>query len=161
MRERVARILPVLLTVCFLLVPSVSAYTDDPPADAPFTGSLYLSLDTRELGPVTVYLPVTYRSGYLSYSNGNLFNVSNSTVSGVMYYGGTEYQFRLSSWSTPQYRLYDSGYTYSDLTVTAIEASNAVIAEEFPPLVSGEQVVQWIPVLLMGVIVLCLFMKRF
>ena len=147
-----------LLSVCI----SVSAYTDSPPSNPPFTGSCYLTGDTREFGTVTVYLPVSYRSGYLSFNGDNLFNVTNSSVSGVLYDGGTEYDFRISSWSEPQYRVQDSGYyQYEDLTFTSIDYSNMEIAESFPPLVSYDDVLPYLPIALLGVIVLCLFMKRF
>lgn len=154
--------------ICFavlasLLAVNAFAYTDTPPVNAPFVGSVYITGTTQELGTVTVYLPVTYREGYLGLtSSGNLFNVSNSSISGIMYRGSTEYNFRLSSWSTPQYRLYNSsGYNYSDLTFTSITASNAVIAEEFQPLVPVSALLAYVPIILLGVIVLCLFIKRF
>lgn len=149
---------------CILLLccVSVSAYTDSPPDDSDITGCLYITCDTSEFGSITVYLPVNYQSGYLSYSNGNLFNVSNSTVTGVFWDSGTQYTFRCSSWSTPQYRDYDgSGYSYYDLTITDVVYSNVVIAESFPPLVPVSQLVSYVPIVFLGVIVLCLFMKRF
>lgn len=147
-----------LLSVCI----SVSAYTDSPPSNPPFTGSCYITGSTRELGTVTVYLPVSYRSGYLSFDGDNLYNVTNSSISGVLYRGSTEYDFRIYSWSEPQYRVQDSGYyQYEDLTFTSLDYSNMEIAESFPPLVSYDDVLSYLPIALLGVIVLCLFMKRF
>lgn len=159
------RVFRPLFAVCCLLLSvciSVSAYTDSPPSNPPFTGSCYLTGSTRELGTVTVYLPVSYRSGYLSFDGDNLYNVTNSSISGVLYRGSTEYDFRIYSWSTPQYRVQDSGsYQYEDLTFTSIDYSNMEIAESFPPLVSYDDVLSYLPIALLGVIVLCLFMKRF
>ena len=160
------RVFRPLSAVCCLLLSvriSVSAYTDSPPSNPPFTGSCYLTGSTRDLGTVTVYLPVSYRSGYLSFDGDNLFNVTNSSVSGVLYDGGREYDFRISGWSTPQYRDDTSSgyYQYEDLTFTSIDYSNMEIAESFPPLVSYDDVLSYLPIALLGVIVLCLFMKRF
>lgn len=149
-----------VFAVCLLLVIPASAYTDSPPSNAPFTGSCYISCDTSQFGSIDIFLPVTYQSGYLSF-DGQLFNVTNSTVSGIFYDGGTEYSFRCSSWSTPQYREVDGGYTWADLNVYNIDYSNVDIAEEFPPLVSYNTVMSYVPIALLGVIVLCLFMKRF
>lgn len=149
-----------VLCLCFLV--SASAYTDEAPVDAPFTGCCYISCSTSQFGDITVYLPITYQSGYFSYTSAGLVNISTSSISGVFYDGGIEYTFRCSSWSTPQYREVDgSSYSYADLTVNSIEYSNVQIAESFPPLVSSATILSYIPVLLLGVIVLCLFMKRF
>lgn len=163
MVRRFARGLCAAVCLAGLLVVSAAAYEDVPPGNPPFVGGVYITGTTRELGTVTVYLPVTYQHGYLGLSDsGNLFNVSNSSISGIMYRGSTEYQFRVSSWSTPQYRLSSSsGYQYNDLTFTSIDYSNAQIADSFPPLVPVSDVLSFVPILFLGVIVLCLFIKRF
>lgn len=149
-----------VLAVCVLFVVPASAYSDSPPTNAPFTGSCYISCDTTQFGSIDIFLPVTYQSGYFSF-DGQLYNVSNSSITGVFYDGGDEYSFRCSAWSTPQYREADGGYTWADLNVYDIEYSNVDIAEEFPPLVSHDTVMSYVPIALLGVIVLCLFMKRF
>lgn len=139
-----------------------SAYSDAPPVNAPFYGGVYISGRTRELGSVTAYIPVNYRSGYLGMtSGGNLFNSSSSSIAGIIYAGNTEYTFRISSWAEPQYRALNSGSTYYDLTFTSIDYSNAEIMDQFPPKVPAEDILQYVPIVFMGVIVLCLFMKRF
>lgn len=163
MFRRALRLVPVVLVAVVLFVLPASAYSDEPPADPPFYGGVYITGTTRELGSVTVYIPVSYRSGYLGLtSSGNLCNVSSSSISGVLYRGSVEYDFRLSSWSVPQYRVRDSGYyQYEDLTFTSITASNAEISDSFPPLVSADSVLSLVPFIFLGVIVLCLFMKRF
>ena len=163
MFRRALRLVPAVLAVIVLFVLPAAAYSDEPPASPPFYGGVYITGVTRELGSITVYIPVSYRSGYLGLtSSGNLFNVSSSSISGVLYRGSTEYDFRLYSWSEPQYRVQDSGYyQYEDLTFTSITASNAEISDSFPPLVSADSVLSLVPLIFLGVIVLCLFMKRF
>lgn len=163
MFRRALRLVPAVLVVIVLLVFPAAAYSDEPPADPPFYGGVYITGVTRELGSITVYIPVSYRSGYLGLtSSGNLCNVSSSSISGVLYRGSVEYDFRLSSWSEPQYRVQDSGYyQYEDLTFTSITASNAEISDSFPPLVSADSVLSLVPLIFLGGILLCLFMKRF
>ena len=163
MFRRALRLVPAVLVAVVLFVLPASAYSDEPPSSPPFYGGVYITGITRELGSVTVYIPVSYRSGYLGLtSSGNLCNVSSSSISGVLYRGSVEYDFRLSSWSEPQYRVQDSGYyQYEDLTFTSITASNADISDSFPPLVSADSVLSLVPFIFLGVIVLCLFMKRF
>ena len=163
MFRRALRLVPAVLAVIVLLVLPAAAYSDEPPANLPFYGGVYITGVTRELGSITVYIPVSYRSGYLGLtSSGNLCNVSSSSISGVLYRGSVEYDFRLSSWSEPQYRVQDSGYyQYEDLTFTSITASNAEISDTFPPLVSVDSVLSLVPLIFLGGILLCLFMKRF
>lgn len=145
--------------VCVLLILPASAYDDNPPSNAPFTGCCYISCYSSQFGYIDVYLPLTYQSDYLSF-DGRLFNVTNSTVSGVFFADGIEYSFRVPSWGNPQYRVEDD-YYWADLTISEIVSSNVVIADSFPPLVSSEFVISYVPIALLGVIVLCLFMKRF
>ncbi len=161
--RRLFRIVPALFAVGVLFLLPAAAYEDLPPSNPPFYGGVYITGVTRELGSVTVYVPVNYQSGYLGLtSSGNLFNTSSSSISGVLYQGSTEYQFRLSSWSEPQYRLEsDWGSSYEDLTFTSITASNAEISDSFPPLVSADSVLSLVPLIFLGGILLCLFMKRF
>lgn len=163
MFRRALRLVPAVFVVVVLLVLPAAAYSDEPPPSPPFYGGVYITGVTRELGSVAVYIPVSYRSGYLGLtSSGNLCNVSSSSISGVLYRGSVEYDFRLYSWSEPQYRVQDSGYyQYEDLTFTSITASNAEISDSFPPLVSADSVLSLVPLIFLGVIVLCLFMKRF
>lgn len=158
------RLFAVLVLAFSLCVVPVSAYEDIAPSDAPFVGSAYVTCDTRSLGVVDIYFPVSFLSGYWGVDqSGSLFNVSNSTISGVLYtQNGTEYQFRCSSWSVPQYRNTSGNIgSYVDLEVTEILSSNCEIAEAFPPLVSTDSIFPYAYLMIGGVIVLCLFLKRF
>lgn len=158
------RRISVILALLALCVISGSAYDDSPPESSPFVGSCYITADSSALGIVDIYIPVSYQSGYFGYSDdGDLFNVSNSSVSGILYTSnGTEYSFRCSSWSVPQYRsISGSSYTYYDLGIDEIISSNVQIAESFPALVPVDDIFPAIYVLIGGVVILCLFLKRF
>lgn len=158
------RLFFVLVLAFSLCVLPVSAYEDIAPENAPFVGSAYVTCDTDSLGVVSIYFPVSFLSGYWGVDQyGSLFNVSNTSISGVLYTAaGREYQFRCQSWSTPQYRDPDgSSYTYYDLEITDILTSNVQIAEAFPPLVSTTTLFPYAYLMIGGVIVLCLFLKRF
>lgn len=157
------RFFAVFAVFCLFVLPC-AAYDDTEPADPPFVGSCFITADTDVLGTVDIYIPVSYQTGYFGLdSSGSLFNVSNSTVSGVLYDSdGTEYTFRCSSWAAPQYRDYSgSSYSYYDLGFVDVISSNVQIAEEFPPLVPVDDIFPAVYVLIGGVIVLCLFLKRF
>lgn len=158
------RRISVVLALFALCVIPGNAYDDSPPTSAPFVGSCYITANTSALGTVDIYLPVSYQSGYFGYSDdGDLFNVSNSSISGILYTSdGTEYTFRCSSWSAPQYRSPSgSSYTYYDLGVIEVIASNVQIADAFPSLVPVDSIFPAIYVLIGGVVILCLFLKRF
>lgn len=153
-----------VFTVLLLFILPCAAYDDTEPSDAPFVGSCFITANTHSLGVVDIYLPVSFQSGFLGYdSSGDLFNVSNSTISGVLYDArGNEYSFRCSSWSAPQYRSSGvTGNTYHDLDVIEVISSNVQIASEFPSLVPVSDIFPAVYVLIGGVIVLCLFLKRF
>lgn len=157
------RLFCVLVLAFSLCVLPVSAYEDIAPTDAPFVGSAYVTADTNSLGVVSIYFPVSFLSGYWGVDqHGSLFNVSNTSISGVLYTAaGREYQFRCQSWSTPQYRDPDGNYTYYDLEITDVLTSNVQIAESFPPLVSTSTIFPYAYLMIGGVICLCLFLKRF
>lgn len=161
--RRAARV-AVLLGLCLSVVlPSALAYTDDPPASPPFYGGVYVTGTTSQLGTVTVYIPSTYQEGYLgTTASGDLFNASNSSISGVVYAGSRQYDFRLSSWSTSQYCIQSGSYwEYEDLTFTSIDASNAEIALSSVPAVDASEILRYAVFLVLVVILLCLFIKRF
>ena len=157
------RRIAVLLVLSLFVLPCF-AYDDTAPEDPAFVGCCYITADTDALGVVDIFIPVNYQSGYFGFDySGSLFNVSNTSISGVLYDSdGTEYTFRCSSWSAPQYRdLNGSSYTYFDLGDVDVISSNVQIAEEFPPLVPVDDIFPAVYVLIGGVIILCLFLKRF
>lgn len=134
------------------------------PSDAPISGGLYIDCNTSQFGRVTVYLPIDYQRYSIAFNTaGNLVNIRSSTISGYMYVGSNVYNFRMTSMGTPQYRLLDTGYTYSDLSVTSINNTNVVFVESSDdiPLIPNDELYLLICVMLLGVITLCQFMKRF
>lgn len=150
-----------MVAVILAAVFPAAAIGTDPPVSPRFTGCLYIIGRTSQLGEVEVYLPLTYQTGYLSWDGSNLFNVTNSSVSGIMYSGSTEYNIRWYSWSAPEYRRSDTSYQYYDLTFTEVTSSNMVIAEDFPPRYDVPSLFPYIVMALLGVVILCLFIKRF
>lgn len=153
----------VLGLLCLFVLP-VGAYGNAPPADAPVSGGLYISCNSRELGETTIYLPVSWQNKCLTFdSSGNLFNLTSSTISGFAYSGSTKYQVRWSSFSAPQYRVWDSGYQYSDLTVLSVYDTNADIVDSFDevPVVGFDSIYSYAVLGLLGVMILCLFRMRF
>lgn len=144
-----------------LAVPFSVSQDGSVPASAPFGYCCYVTCSTSQLGNITFFLPVTYREGYLSMSDNGLMNVHTSTVSGYFYRGSTLYQIRFSGYSTPQYREYDSGYSYVDLTVNDVTSTNMVIYDSFNDVSSDRSDIYLLGLLLVGgVIVVCLFMRR-
>lgn len=131
------------------------------PSSAPLGYCCYVTCSTSQLGDITFFVPVTYREGYLSLSDNGLMNVHTSTVSGYFYRGSTLYQLRFSGYSTPQYRVYDGGYNYSDLTVNEVISTNMVIYDSYNDVAADRSDIYLLGLILVGgVIVVCLFMRR-
>ena len=136
---------------------------NDYPADAPLMGGLYMDVTTSELGDILIYVPADYQ--YKSFgktADGVPVNITASTISGYTY-DGNNYYIRWSSFGTAQYRSSSSSYNYSALTITAINNTNIVFVEsnEDLPVVPDNDMTNIITVFMLGVIILCLFMKRF
>lgn len=144
-----------------LIVPFSVPQDGAVPSSAPLGYCCYVTCSTSQLGNITFFLPVTYREGYLSMSDNGLMNVHTSTVSGYFYCGSTLYQIRFSGYSTPQYRKYDSGYSYVDLTVNDVMSTNMVIYDSYNDVSASRSDSYLLGLLLVGgVIVVCLFMRR-
>lgn len=136
---------------------------NDYPTDSPLAGGLYIECNTAELGEVLIYIPVDYQYKSFTFDEtGNIVNIRSSTISGLLYRGSSTYTFRISSFSNPTYRSYNSGSSYSDLTVTSVLNTNVVFVEgnEDIPVVPDSDMQGLICIFLLGVIVLCLFMRR-
>lgn len=130
---------------------------DVPPSDPPFYGSCYITGITDSGDTITLYFPVNYREGYFGVdSNGYLFNISSSSVSG--YYGGVyNNSVSVSGFAYPRYRT-ASGYDYEYLYLTPT-ASNMKISTEFEGQVPIEDLLPYVIILLLGGVFVC-FMKR-
>lgn len=130
---------------------------DDPPADPPFYGSGFVTGESTTLGTVTLYFPNSYNNGYFGVdSNGYLVNVSSSSISGYLE-GVYNNSVSVPSFSYPRYRS-GSSYDYINLYIIPTQ-SNMEIATGFSGVVTVDEVLPYVSILLLGVIVVC-FMKR-
>lgn len=154
--------------VCFVacvmvLTASVFAYDNSPPASAAMGYSAFITMDTSELGIISVQLPVNWLYGSLSWDGSQLRNVTTSTITG--YYGPdtSTQSVRWSGFSGPQYRSDDSGYwAYEDLTVLDVVSTNVHLIEDWGDITANQtSVLSTIQIFLVGVIVFLLFMKKF
>lgn len=132
---------------------------DEPPSNPLFYGSAWVTGTDRNLGRVTIYWPISYQSGYFGIdSNGYLFNVSSSSLSGYLS-GVHNNSVSASAFSYPRYREYSgSSYSYVDLHLIP-ENSNMEIATTNSPKYGPEDFVPYILVFMLGVVIVC-FMKR-
>ena len=137
---------------------AVLAIVDDPPSNPPFYGCGYITGTTSNGSTVTLYFPINYKSGYWGTdSNGYLFNVSSSSISGY-YAGAYNNSVSCSGFSYPRYRTSSSSYDYTTLYITPT-ASNMDIATETAPVVSVTDILPYVSILFLGVILLCCMRK--
>lgn len=99
-----------------------------------------------------IYIPANYSNDAFYVSNGLLYGMYSSTVTG--YADG--YTFRFSPYSTPQYRTDSSNYSWTDVNLTLVDAHGVEV--EGYTYYFDEYV--WLLFLLLGGIVLCLFIRR-
>lgn len=122
----------------------------------PFYGSAYI---TGRVGSseATYFFPSSYRDGYYGLdSSGRLYNVSASSISGILYIGNTQYQVSSSSWSYPRYRLYNSSAAYDTLYFYPdLERTNVPLPGQPTPLISATDVIPYIALFLLGGVFLC------
>lgn len=130
---------------------------------SPFLQGGYFMDVATNLGSVTIYVPVNYAKGSFSYdSRGVPVNITASTISGYFVRNGSLYSVRFASMGGITYRHSDgSGYSWSDLSVTSVDDTNIQILTENPPLYGFSELFPYILTFCLGVVVLCLFMKRF
>lgn len=146
---------------------SVSPYSSDtpvlvigntPPDELLFSGAGWITGTDSKLGKVTLYFPISYKSGYWGTdSNGYLFNVSSSSLSGYL---SSVYNNSVtaSAFSYPRYRLNSSSSTYEYLYLIP-EDSNMEIAVSDAPKYTIDDFTPYLILLVGGVLFLC-FMKR-
>ena len=129
---------------------------------SPLAGGYYIDCSTSALGDVRIYVPCEYQYGsFTTNSNGDLVSLRSSTVTGLLYSGGTPYTVRWSSFGTPQYRSYSgSSYSYYDLGVSEILDTNIQIlsSDSDVPLFPSSQYLLLVLILLLGVCCVCKFM---
>lgn len=133
------------------------------PSGAPLVGGLYMEVSTSQLGDILIYVPTSYQYKSFTYNtDGAPVNITSSTITGY-YYGSADYNVRWSSFGQAQYRLVSGGYSYQDLDITDVLNTNIVFVESIDdlPVVPDTDMLSVILIFLVGVIVLCLFIKRF
>lgn len=124
----------IIISAALLMIMTVGvladAYNNAFPANAPFLGGSYFELSTTQLGRALAFIPDDYNEGFISLNPAGIIpvNVSNTTITGQVYYGTnftSSYQFRLTRFNTPEY-YYQQGSTneWRTLTVTAIYNTN-------------------------------------
>lgn len=129
----------------------------------PLAGGYYIDAVTDELGDLLIYVPINYVDGYLTYTSaGNLFNLSSSTITCIGFTNnGTQYTVRFSSFSEPQYRLYDYNVsTYYDLTVEEVSGTNVRILEDDAPIPISSDVLGVLLLVFVGGILVWVFWKH-
>ena len=133
------------------------------PPSAPLAGGVYMQVDTQQLGELIIYVPVSYqfKSFTFAANTETPVNITSSTISGYTY-SSTDYQIRWASFGQCQYRPYSGSYSYTDLDITSVLNTNIVFVTgpEDLPVVPDSSMLQVIIVFLLGVMVLCLFMRR-
>lgn len=130
---------------------------------SPVAGGPYMEVSSS-IGDLKIYVPADYQRGSFSYYDGNsVCGIRSSTISGYAFKGSTLYQVRFPSFSDPQYRVYDSGYSYTDFSITGVNSTNIQIltSDNDLPLLPDTGQVQLIIALFLGGCLVCLFMKRF
>lgn len=130
---------------------------------SPVAGGPYMEVSSS-IGDLKIYVPADYQRGSFSYFDGdNVCGIRSSTISGYAFKGSTLYQIRFPSFSAPQYRVYDSGYSYTDFSITGVKSTNVQIlaSDDDLPLLPDTGQVHLIIALFLGGCLVCLFMRRF
>ena len=131
---------------------------DSPPNNPPFFGSGYITGVTSNGSTVTLYFPINYKEGYFGTdSNGYLFNVASNSISGYFEQAYNN-SVSVSGFSYPRYRTSSQNYDYTTLYIRPT-ASNMQIATETAPVVSVNDILPYVSILLLGVIFLCCMRK--
>ena len=129
---------------------------------SPVDGGIFMEVSSS-IGDLTIYVPFDYqRSSFSYYGSGGVTSIRASTISGYGFKGSTMYQIRFPPFSNPEYRVYDSGYSYSDFSIDSVTSTNIQIAssnDDFP-LYPDQQLLLLSLVMILGVLLLWLFMRR-
>lgn len=131
------------------------------PDGFPFYGSCWVQGTVPSLGSVSLFFPSNYKEGYIGVdSAGRLFNVSNTTWTGVMYVNSsTSYTVNFPAFALPTYRVYSgSTWTTPTLYLTPTE-SNLIFPDGPSPTYSISDLLPYLVILLLGGIFVCC-MKR-
>ncbi len=118
----------------FLALVLVAGSVVLPAAGAELAGGYYITGDSALGNGLTFYIQSDYANGSLTYdSAGNLFNLTSASV--YLYCTQyPDYQIYAPRFDVFQYREGTSGYTYEDLNLHNVTASNVIIYDEDPPI---------------------------
>ena len=122
----------------------------------------YVDCRVSGLGAVRVYFPVNRQYDTFAVdASGQLLNVTDSTVYGYVVSSGP-YRVRFDAFSGAAYRLLDSSNSWRDTTVSDVTGSTVAILDgDSPsPLLPDTQVLICLILFLLGVVVVCLFMRH-
>lgn len=122
----------------------------------------YVDCRVSGLGDVRVYFPINRQYDTFAVdASGQLINVTDSTVYGYVVSSGP-YRVRFDSFSGAAYRLLDSSNSWRDATVSDVTSSTVSILDEGnpSPLLPDTQVLACLILFLLGVVVVCLFMRH-
>lgn len=122
--------------------------------------SYYITLFTDNYGTISVYVPVNSASTFAP-SGASVINIGSSTITGYTELNGNEAQVRFPSFDVPQIRVDGNAYTWVDLTGVELRETNVPLLNDTSfSLLSQDTIIQLI-ILLIGGLILChLFMKR-
>ena len=137
----------------------VFAVPEDYPSSAPLEGGYYIDCEAG-----LIFVPREAQYGAFTYdSSGDIVNITDSTISGVIQRGGTLYDLRFSSFGTAEYRERDgSSWQWTSISTGTVSASNVEIFEngDAVRLWPSQTVLMLILILIGGIIAWKQFMKR-
>lgn len=110
------------------VLPASAVYYEDtfPSDETGLTGGLFIECSTN-IGDAVIVIPYNFKNDTFTFStSGNIFNASSTSISGALYLNGSQYTVRWAGYSYPQYRLSDTGYTYTDLVINSVSDTNVV-----------------------------------
>lgn len=126
-----------IISVLFFLIFSVSVFAPTasavfyegsfPYAETGLTGGGFIECSSS-IGDICIVFPVQYIDKCLTFTtSGNLFNVTNSTISCLVFVNGSQYSARFQSFGTLQYRVVSSSYyDYDDIVTGEISDTNVI-----------------------------------
>lgn len=137
----------------------VFAVPEDYPSTAPLQGGYYIDCSAG-----LIFVPREAQYGAFAYDDsGELVNITDSTISGIVQRGSSVYDLRFSSFGTAEYRDRDgSSWQWTSVSTGTVSSTNVEIFDD------GNAVRLWptstmlalVSILLLGVIAWRQFMRR-
>ena len=137
----------------------VFAVPEDYPSTAPLQGGYYIDCSAG-----LIFVPREAQYGAFTYdSSGDIVNITDSTINGIIQRGSSVYDLRFSSFGTAEYReRYGSSWQWTSVSTGTVSSTNVEIFDD------GNAVRLWptstmlafVSILLLGVIAWRQFMRR-